>query len=40
MSEIYDYSVKEITHQAPLQLPQSLHRLGVVAWNLPHVIVL
>lgn len=28
------------THQTPLQLPQSLHRFGVVAWNLPHVVVL
>lgn len=27
------------THQTPLQLPQSLHRLGIIAWDLPHVIV-
>lgn len=29
-----------ITYQSPLQLPQTLHKLWVVAWNLPHVIVL
>ena len=27
-------------HQASLQLPQPLHGLGVVAWDLPHVVVL
>lgn len=27
-------------HQASLQLPQPLHGLRVVAWNLPHVVVL
>ncbi len=32
--------VAKITHQSPLQLPQSLHRLRIVAWDLPHVIVL
>lgn len=29
-----------ITYQSPLQLPQSFHRLQIVAGNLPHVVVL
>lgn len=29
-----------LTHQSPLQLPQSLHRLRIVTWDLPHIIVL
>jgi len=32
--------VGEITHHSPLQLPQLLHRLRIVAGDLPHVIVL
>lgn len=27
------------THQSSLQLPQSLHRLRIIAWDLSHVIV-
>ena len=34
------YDVVIVTHQSPLQLPQFLHRLRIVAWDLPHVIVL
>lgn len=27
-------------YQSSLQLPQPLHRLGVIAWNLTHVVIL